>query len=97
MKVEITEYYPAKFKKGKTTYGSMSLYIVDLKMDIKFCRVINKKQHWYFELPHQFVIEDGKKIKVPIINFVENEKNIELRKSFIEEAKKFIKDWKPEI
>lgn len=96
MQVEIVDFYPQKGKEGKFDCGSLHIYIVDLNMDLKFCWASKKNNKWFFELPTRLVKKDGKNLKVPILSFIEKEKNSSLRKSFIKEANKFIKEWEKE-
>ncbi len=93
MEIEIVEFYPQPPKDGKITSGSIHAYIADLNMDLKFCWAYQKNKNWKFELPARQVTVDGSKVKVPIVSFIDVEKQKDLRKSFNIAARKFMAEW----
>jgi hypothetical protein len=92
MKVEIVEFYPAEKQAPNVLRGSLHVYIIDLKMDLRGVLVLKIKNKWNFFLPRHSAIDSETKNKVfyPIINFTDSKKNKELRDSIRYEGKKYI-------
>ncbi len=77
MKIEIVEFYreiPYKTnQKSRKILGTMHIYLIDYKIDLRGIVVSRIKNFYFFRLPHgkQRDIETGKLTSYPILSFSE--------------------------
>lgn len=93
MKIEVVEFYPFKrCDEEKILKGSMHIYIIDLNADLRGVLVSKKGNNWNFQFPHFYTIdqETKKRIRFPVLNFVDKKTNHSLMKEIIKEGKKYI-------
>lgn len=74
MKFEFVEFY--KFPdttKNKSCKGTVHLYFVDQKMDVRGIMVSLNGKSMYFMMPHMYTfdLETNKKVRYPVISWVD--------------------------
>lgn len=93
MKIEFVEFYPYASKRENVIHGSLHLYIIDWKLDIRgvYVRIIDKR--FWFRLPHLSSIDaqTGNYVGFPVISFDAKDREI-FFKILKTEGKKFVKD-----
>jgi hypothetical protein len=89
----VVDYYPYK-SKGREIQGSLHVYLIDFKMDLRGIWVRRKGRSWRFTMPTKVTTdwETQKEVRFPIIDFTEPQMNKDLLKSIIEEGRKFIEE-----
>ena len=79
MKFELVGFYPVtekNFSKAdRNLVGTVHLYCVDCKLDIRGIRVTNNGNTIFFNLPHVYGYDGdtGEKIRYPVIRFTDDE------------------------
>lgn len=76
MKIEIVEFYPFKTADGyQIDNGTLHVYIIDWKLDLRGIRVKRKTGTWYFWLPIAYGIdhETKEKVRYPILSLTDKE------------------------
>lgn len=93
MKIEFVEFYPYHSKKVYIIHGSLHVYIIDWKLDIRgvYVRITNNK--FWFRLPHLSSVdaETGSFVGFPVISFDAKDRE-EFFKILETDGKKFVKD-----
>lgn len=94
MDIEIVEYYPTK--KTETSFeGSLHIYLIDLKLDLRGCFVSYDKTRsprWVIYLPDKEVFSeiDQTTNRFPVISFIEKKKYHSLVESLYAKARPYI-------
>jgi hypothetical protein len=96
MDVEIVEFYPFK-KDGNSFSGSLHVYIIDLKLDLRGVFVSynpSKPKKWRFSLPSKKVTDfDTKEVhRYPVINFTDRDINLNLLHQIRYRGKAYIQE-----
>lgn len=94
MKIEIQEFYPFTKEGYEGCFlGTLHVYLIDLNMDIRGIEVLVVKNKYKFYLPKKYEMKKGYKIWYPVINFLDNNKNKELKKELNKKGLEFIKNY----
>jgi hypothetical protein len=94
MKIEVIEFYIEKNDpKAKKWKGTCHIYLIDHKMDIRGIKVFKNKNYIYVELPHLTSVDPKTKerVRYPLINFIEADDFLSVRKAIRDEAIKYFK------
>lgn len=77
MKIEIVEFYPFLNKDNtrQINKGTLHIYVIDWKLDIRGVRVEKQNNQWRFYLPVLYGLdpETKQKVKYPIFSFTDRE------------------------
>ena len=78
MKFELVEFYPAVKSPNKKFLGSVHIYAIDAKLDIRGIRVF-QKNNMFFSIPFQKCIDDeGVLVQYPIISWTDDDTQKEM-------------------
>lgn len=76
MKIEIVEFYPFQTEAGPQIHnGTLHVYLIDWKADLRGIKVQKLNNQWRFYLPINFALdpETKQKVRYPIISFTDRE------------------------
>lgn len=76
MKIEIVEFYPFKTPDGYRIHnGTLHIYLIDWKIDLRGIKVQKINNQWRFYLPVGFGIdpETKQKVRYPILSFTDRD------------------------
>lgn len=95
MEIEIVEFYPVE-KQERRLLGSLHVYIIDLKLDIRGFRVIfdmDAQKRWKFVFPHIsiFFPKEQKPETFPVVQFSDPQMNRDLIKQIRKKASEYIR------
>lgn len=92
MRIEIVEYYPAKYKKVPYDTGTLHVYLCDIDIDIRGIGVLLNSLGWFINMPFFTGYDEDKKkpVRYPIFNFTDPNKQRELVALIREEGVKYI-------
>lgn len=95
MKIHVIEFYPFDFDKNRARgrmIGSMHVYLVALKMDIRGILVHKLKKGFKFYLPNGVgkEPETGRRVKFPIITFTDQKVQNSLTQSISAAGNKYM-------
>lgn len=97
MKFEFVEFYPVKAKESKKTrkriLGSVHIYAIDCKLDIRGINVLEKGKQVFFYFPHFLGVDDetGEKVRYPFIRWTDNKTHESMINFLHQEVKPIIK------
>ncbi len=93
MDIEVVEFYTTeRDDKKQFLKGSLHVYLIDIETDLRGVFVQKRKDTWFFGLPvlYGFDQEAGQKVRFPVFNFVNQDKNGNLKKVIMEKGKEYI-------
>ena len=93
MDIEVVEFYIDKEDKSKhQIVGSLHIYFTNFDMDLRGIFVKKTKNRWFFALPFKWSLDPStqKKMKYPVFNFTQPEKNADLMKEIRKKAVPYI-------
>lgn len=76
MKIEIVEFYPYQTENGPQIHkGTLHIYLIDWKLDLRGIQVQKLNNQWRFYLPVGFGIdhETKQKVRYPILSFTDRD------------------------
>lgn len=98
MKFELVDFYPItdknKNNSDKNLLGTLHIYIIDCKSDLRGIRVMKKGKNICFYLPHVigFDHETGEKIRYPVFRFTDPKDHDEMISFLQNEVKTIVFD-----
>lgn len=96
MEIEIVEFYPDLDKKPlfKNLIGSMHVYIIEDKIDLRGVRVFLNRNGLYFKMPCLVGLDEETKKKVlyPLFSYQDREKDKKLREQIKIKGTKYIQE-----
>jgi len=93
MKIEIIEYYPIKTTNKKSLrVGTMHVYIENLDLDVRGIDVIKAKNSYIFHFPSRISVENGKKVRYPVISFANKATQDKIKKVLHITANKYMRE-----
>lgn len=95
MEIEIVDFYPVE-KQERRLLGSLHIYLIDLKLDIRGFRVIfdmDAQKRWRFIFPHIsiFFPKEQKSETFPVVQFSDAQMNRDLIKQIRKKASEYIR------
>lgn len=98
MKIEIVDFYLKK-KTGPKIMGTMHIYLIDYKMDIRGIHVYGSEKKYFYFLPSKSAIDPETKNKIwyPLISFSDQKLVNDLKDFLIKNGGKFINKRLEEI
>lgn len=78
MEIEVVEFYPIH-KKGSNIEGTLHIYLIDKRQDLRGIYVTKEKKKWRFEMPYrvQYDKETKKEQKFPVFCYTQPEEQQE--------------------
>lgn len=92
MKIEIVEYYPYE---GRDDFsGTLHVYYVDKAMDIRGINCFKINGKWRIQMPYIWGVdfETKKRVRYPIINFIDENEQKQLSNLIWKQGKAYIKE-----
>lgn len=96
MQIEVVEFYPSQeIKKITDVTGSLSVYIIDMEMDLRGVIFQRKNNRIYISSPVRFYKEEetGRLRTYPVITFTDPEKQKDFTDSLIAAVKAFMVEY----